>query len=55
MEMEKQMFGKQTFTMPCRDNGTQSGPCQVFLPTISTSFVALSDDSSIPRRDSKFF
>ena len=22
MEMEKQMFGKQMFTMPCRDNGT---------------------------------
>ena len=25
MEMEKQMFGKQVFAGPCRDNGTQIG------------------------------
>ena len=31
MEMEKQMFDKQMFAMPCKDNGTWRGLDQMGL------------------------
>ena len=55
MEMEKQMFDKQMFAGPRRDNGTQAGlcqglsrPCQVPSPHIARFLVDIFGDSSIP-------